>query len=149
MENEYKMINSELVKINKFTKEEIKSIFGSNDWDRTFNNPDFMKSVGLTAPLTTFLVAGSYSSIPTDDGKIAGICILRTDKKDHSKGFPVNWNHWDFYLIEDNKVMMVPDNQKRPDHWFKTEEEWKDRIKRNPPHKDKINLESQNAKNNN
>jgi len=64
---------------------------------------------------------------------------LRIDEKDRPKGFPINWNHWDFFLDEgdETKVVMIPAEQKRQDHWFKTIEEWENRVKNKPPHKDK------------
>lgn len=139
MKTEYRIINGKRVKVNVYEYEEIKPLF-SDGWKRTFENEDFLKKVGLTAPPSTFLVAASGNSIPTKDGKIAGICVLRTDEKDRPKGFPVNWNHWDFRLNEENKneVIMIPVEQKRPDHWFRNEEEWKNRIKIKPPHEDII-----------
>lgn len=140
MNEEFEKMNGRVQKCRTFTFDEIKKIFNDDGWNRTLKDQTFLKEVGLSAPPTTFLVAGSYSSEPTEDGKIAGICILRTDEKDRSKGFPVNSNHWDFCLAEDkkDKVIMFPSKQKRKYRWFKSEEEWKERITRNPPHEDKM-----------
>ena len=147
MNEEFAKINGKVQKCKTFTFDEIKGLFNDNDWNRTFKDPSFLNKVGLSAPPETFLVAGSVALTPPKERVVAGICTLRIDEKDRPKGFPINWNHWDFLLDEENKnkVIMVPSNQKRRDHWFKTEEEWQERIKRNPPHEDKIGKESQNA----
>ena len=144
VKTEHRVINGKRVKVNVYGCEEIKSLF-SDGWKRTFENDDFLKKVGLTAPPKTFLVAASGNSIPTKDGKIAGICVLRWDEKDELKGFPVNWNHWDFYINEENKseVIMIPVEQKRSDHWFRNKEEWENRIKNKPPHKDIVDEEKE------
>lgn len=138
MNTEYLTINEQLVKCKTFTEEEIKSIFNDDDWNRTFKDESFLKKVGLTASPETFLTAGSMCTIPCDDGKIAGICTLRIDEKDRPKGFPINWNHWDFFKFED-KIVMIPSNDKKKNHWFKNEDEWKERIETKPPHDDKKN----------
>ena len=142
VKTEYKVINGKRIKLKTFSYDEIKPLF-SDGWERTFENKDFLEKVDLTAPPETFLVAASGSAIPTEDGKIAGICALRTDEKDRPKGFPVNWNHWDFYLDEEDKtkVIMIPKEQKRKDHWFRNIREWINRIKTKPPHKDKSSEE--------
>ncbi|VVB81471.1 Uncharacterised protein [uncultured archaeon] len=138
METEHININGKITKCESFAYDEIKSIFNDEDWNRTFKDAAFLEKVGLSAPPKTFLVAGSYCSAPTKDGKIAGICMLRTDEKDRPKGFPVNWNHWNFFLYE-KKVLMIPSNNKLDKHWFKSEEEWQEFIKNNPPHKNNEN----------
>ena len=74
------------------------------------------------------------SSTPTINGVVAGICVLRTDEKDRPKGFPINWNHWEFFK-HGEKIVMVPKDDKKEKHQFESEEEWKKFIKENPPHK--------------
>lgn len=137
MKTEYVNIKGEVKKCRVFSYDEIESIFNDKDWNRTFKDRSFLEKAGLTASPETFLVAGSTSATPTEDGKVAGICTLRTDEKDRPKGFPINWNHWDFFQL-DGKIVMIPSDDKRSDHWFKSEEDWKCRIKNYPPHEDKI-----------
>ncbi len=133
MKEEYLDINGKVRKYKTFDYEEINSIFPKDDWDRTFEDPSFLGKFGISSPPETFLVAGSASSIPTSNNVIAGLCRLRVDEKDIPKGFPVNWEHWDFIKVDD-KVIMVPNKKKK--HWFKSEEDWKTKIEENPPHEE-------------
>ncbi len=138
METEYTVRDGKRVELKVYNAEEIKPLFSGDDWKRTFEDTLFLKNFGLTAPPTTFLVAISGTSIPAADGKVAGICTLRIDEKDRPKGFPVNWNHWDFYLREDGRVEMIPSNQKRSDHWYASQEAWEERVEERPPHEDVV-----------
>jgi len=138
MNEEYIKINGKVRGYKTFTHDEIKSLFDSKDWERIFTDASFLESFGINSPPETFLVAGSRSDIPSLKGVIAGLCRLRIDDKDIPKGFPVNWEHWDF-IAKDEKVIMVPNKKKK--HWFKSEEDWKSYIEGNPPHKDKLKEE--------
>jgi len=130
MKEEYLDLGEGIQKYNTFLYEEIKPLFPSEDWDRVFTDSSFLSKFGITSPPQTFLVAGSMSSTPTPEGIIAGLCRLRTDEKDAPKGFPINWDHWDF-IKHENKIVMVPNKKEK--HWFKIDQEWKEQINENPP----------------
>ncbi len=133
MQKEYKTINGKVQRCIVFTRDEVGNIFGDDNWNRTFKDSDFLKSLGLNPPPGTLLTAGSHAVTPNNKDRVAGVCILRTDEKDAQKGYPVNWNHWD--LISNNdKFLMIPKISKRKEHWFKSKEEWENYIKNHPPH---------------
>jgi hypothetical protein len=126
-------INGGVQKCRVFTQEEIKTLFADDNWNRTTKDPSFLQLFGLTPPNGTFLAAGSYADFPDHKERIAGICVLRIDEKDAQKGYPVNWNHWDF-ISKDDEVIMIPKENKKEIHWFKSKEAWEAHIKENPPH---------------
>lgn len=64
----------------------------------------------------------------------------RIDEKDRVKGFPINWNHWDFYSTN-HGFLTIPSNDKRDKHWFKSAKEWKESIQNEPPHQERIPIQ--------
>jgi len=116
----------------------IESLF-DDEWKPREMDSSFLKQIGITEPKDTFFVAQSGSSIPTEDGKIAGICILRFDEKDAKKGYPINWYHYDIYQWNDNQAILVTSDLKREDHWYSSKEEWEKRVADKPPHFDEVN----------
>jgi hypothetical protein len=145
MKENYININGKIVKCKEFEEEEFNFIFNTN-WKRTDITPikeAFFEKIGLSEPkeVRACFISGTETKIDdyeNNDSKIiGGICVLRYDKKDELKGVPINWNHLDI-LKEDNKIFLIPSEQKREDHWYKTIEEWKERVNKKPPHKEKI-----------
>ena len=127
-----------------FDKNRIMSDFkidGTNDWSRYYDDKDFLQKLGLKSPYETILVARSGSTIPTEDGKIAGVCLLRHDKKDEDVGGYYNWNHYDLIMKNNNEIVLITSEQKRSDHWFDEVDEWIERIIKNPPHLDQLDYE--------
>jgi|SRR3989344_5220584 len=132
-------IDGEIKNCIAYTADEIAEIFDfdDEDWHRKFKSPEFLKKAGLNSSPNTFLTAGSIASNIDQEGAVAGICLARYDSKDEKIGHPVNSQHYDF-VNQNGEILVVTKNNKSEKHWFKSPDEWKEELKKNPPHEKDI-----------